>query len=194
MGNLETPPSDAARAALNDLSKAATRRRLLRGGLGASPVLLTLASRPVIATVCRTASASASANASRPGANQTPCIGFSPAAWVADSGGSWPPGVAKATALVATYFPAAPAPYSIAGTKLIDVLSSADPSSAAVLARAVVAALLNVRSGKTNGGVVSEAQLKTLWPAAVSPGGFSPTPGIVWNAVQTTAWLTLTFM
>ena len=46
----------------------ASRRRLLQGGLGAAPVLMTLFSRPVLGqTACVTESAFLSGNASSPG-------------------------------------------------------------------------------------------------------------------------------
>jgi hypothetical protein len=72
-------------------SPAGSRRRLLRGGLAAAPALLTLASRPVLATqTCFPGSASVSANASRTAAGLA-CRGRTVNYWSQDSSFTeWP--------------------------------------------------------------------------------------------------------
>src|SRR5689334_6221649 len=57
------------------------RRKLLRGGVGAAPILMTLASRPVLGQVqqCTTPSGFVSMPTSRP--PQTTCIGRTPGFW-----------------------------------------------------------------------------------------------------------------
>src|SRR4051812_13129232 len=61
--------------------KSNVRRKLLRGGLGAGPVLMTLASRSVLAgTQCQTPSGFASMPTSRHG-TQYNCIGRTPGFW-----------------------------------------------------------------------------------------------------------------
>src|SRR5438552_17349326 len=58
----------------------ASRRRLLQGGLAAAPVLMTLVSRPVLASsTCTTPSGFVSINASHPGAPV--CDGNGPTYW-----------------------------------------------------------------------------------------------------------------
>ncbi len=85
-----------------------SRRRLLRGGLAATPVLLTMASRPVMAnTTCFPSSASVSANASRTAAGFA-CRGRSVGFWSQDTSFTeWPapmasPGETKAAIAAAT--------------------------------------------------------------------------------------------
>lgn len=73
-----------------------SRRRLLRGGLSAAPVVLTLASAPVAAGQCAFASSfvSAAAGGSRAAAGVQLCSGRSPNDW-ASSLGAWPAGVKR---------------------------------------------------------------------------------------------------
>jgi hypothetical protein len=69
--------------------KMSERRRLLRGGLAATPVLMTIASRPVLgSTVCQAASVTTSV---QPSGNRpvTICSGLTPEQWKA-AASSWP--------------------------------------------------------------------------------------------------------
>ena len=81
-----------------------SRRRMLRRSLTvAMPVVATLASRPVSAGDCLSASAFWSGNASRTPMNA--CAGGrSPSAWIALPDASWPAGVTKGSANSGTKF------------------------------------------------------------------------------------------
>ena len=166
-------------------SRVESRRRLIRAGLVSAPVLMTLVSRPVHAVDCKSASATVSANAS--GKAMT-CAGDGPATWLAAA--TWP--VTKATALLSTYLPSAPVPTGLPpNPTLLQVLQSTSGLATDVLARNVVAALLNVLSGKNPSQVVTQSMLNTIIGAG---GNFNPSPGVPWNTAQTNAWLLTLFV
>lgn len=164
------------------------RRRLLRGGAAAAPVLATFVSQPVHAAYsCKSASAFTSANASRPGAEI--CNGSSPAWWLANQG-SWV-GCAPATAAFATYF-SITSSYP-AGTKLTQVLQGTSTAAVDKMARNLVAALLNIKSGRIGAGVFNEEQLRSIWLGAIG-SGYVPMPGAQpWYAQQVNQWLASVF-
>src|SRR4051812_34904739 len=114
------------------------RRRILRGGAAAAPVLATFVSQPVHAAYsCKSASAFTSANASRPGA--AVCNGAGRLWWLTNQG-SWV-GCSPSTSLFSTYFSATSSYPS--GTTLLQVLMSPSTSAVDKMARNMVSALLN---------------------------------------------------
>lgn len=167
----------------------AARRRLLRGGAAAAPVLATFVSQPVHAAYsCKSASAFTSANASRPGA---PVCNGASGSWWASNTGSWV-GCSAATAQFNTYFTATTT-YP-AGTKLLQVLQGTSNTYVDKMARNLVAALLNIKAGRIGSGVFTEAQLQAIWIAARSGGGYVPSPGAdPWYAQQVNQWLASVF-
>jgi hypothetical protein len=183
----------------------AARRRLLRGGLGAAPVVLTVASRPVMAATgaCTTASAFGSINASRP-KNVTSCGGCKPDYWKNSLNyASWPAGHCATAKKVATdklYFNEifGSSPYS-ATTTLLQVLQTTGTGRDAV-ARHCVAAVLNGAKGLTPAAVLSAQTAKNVWSSFVTRGYYEPTAGIRWFADSSTPagtgsivqWLTST--
>lgn len=179
--------SENSGAAANTVVTSSTksRRRLIRAGLASAPVLMTLVSRPVHAVDCKSASATVSANAS---GKALSCLGDGPVTWQAAA--TWP--VPKATALLSTYLPSAPVPTGLPpNPTLLQVLQSTSGLATDVLARNVVAALLNVLSGKNPSQVVTQAMLNTIIGAG---GNFNPSPGVPWNTAQTNAWLVTLFV
>lgn len=164
------------------------RRRLLRGGAAAAPVLATFVSQPVHAAYsCKSASAFTSANASRPGA--AVCNGSSPAWWLGNQG-SWVD-CSPSTTAFATYF-SVTASYPI-GTTLVQVLQGSSTAQADKMARNLVAALLNMKSGRIGAGVFSEDQLRNVWLGAIG-SGYVPVAGAQpWYAQQVNQWLASVF-
>jgi len=165
------------------------RRRLLQGGLAATP-LLTLVSRPVLgATRCVSASGFHSMPASRPGPEQV-CSGRSPGYWKQPHHfGQWPklyvPGPGHSEAAppgpgepVPTRFNAvfSPSPFEKWMT-LLDVLEAGGGPPLDV-ARHIVAALLNAASGFTP--VLSVEGVRIMWEEYASMGYFEPTAGVKW--------------
>jgi hypothetical protein len=182
----------------------AARRRLLRGGLGAAPLVLSVASRPVMAGTCTTASAYGSINGSRP-VKSTSCSGRTPDYWKGNPA-SWPSGfraVAAGTTAPATLFndvfPAGGYP----GVTLLAVLSMTGTDKTTAMARFCAAAVLNAAATLTPATVLSAQTAKDVWAAHRSPGGYyEPTAGIRWYADYSTpsgsgsmlAWLASTMV
>jgi len=62
------------------------------------------------------------------------------------------------------------------------------------MARNMVAALLNIKAGRIDTTVFSETKLQVIWLAAISGGGYVPTPGAApWYAQQVNQWLASVF-
>src|SRR6266705_5594656 len=103
MSHPNKPKSSSDSPPRNSVAPVAGRRRLLRGGLAAAPVLLTLVSRPVLAQQCTTPSGYVSLNASTAGRGVA-CSGHLPSYWANPLNfGQWPSGY-KPTNPQATLF------------------------------------------------------------------------------------------
>lgn len=185
-GDSKVTPSGGEQSGLSAVS--AGRRKLLRGGLGAAPVLATFVSQPVHATyACKSASAYTSANASRPAV--TPCSGCAPSWWKTNTG-SW--GSCSTSALFSTYF-STTSGYP-AGTTLLQVLQGTNTAAIDKLARNMVACLLNIKTTRIGTAVFDENQLKTIWINAISPSGYVPSTGASpWYAANVNTWLASMF-
>lgn len=184
-------------------TKIATRRRLLKGGLAATPVLMTIAHRPAVAGglpgVCKTPSAFGSINASRHGEQDVICSGRTPGYWKQEQWlDQWPAPYYPVDVLPippghkATRFHSASTGFggSVFGTKtLLEVLRSGGGDTVAV-GRHVAAALLNAAAGLTP--VLSPATVSEIWNAYVSSGYYMPissTPNIKWYAEDIVTYL-----
>jgi len=193
MNNAETSKNKGAEAPV--AARNPGRRRLLRGGIGATPILMTLASRSVLAgTQCTSPSGFVSMPASRHGTPQT-CIGRTPGYWKQDQHfNQWPnPYFPVATKVGNTTKPATtfnsvfglPSPYNNADT-FLDVLKTEDQGYSGPphdVARHVVAELLNIQKGWVT--VLTVAKLKNIWHEYMATGGgaggyFTPTAGVKW--------------
>ena len=178
------------------------RRRLLRGGLGAAPILMTLASRSVLAdNSCRTMSGFLSAPTSRHGTQYT-CLGRTPGYWKQPQFfDEWPkpyypvPTRVGSTTKPATTFNSvfSPSPYSSSTTFLQVLETGGGPPDS--VARHVVAELLNIQKGWVT--VVTVNQLKTIWHDYMVTGGgtvgyFSPSAGVKWYHDDIVNYLTST--
>src|SRR5687767_13424629 len=158
------------------------RRRLLQGGLGVSPVLLTLVSRPVLGNnQCFTPSGFVSMPTSRQG-GQT-CLGRTPGYWKQEQHFNQWPNVAPGL-----YYPVAKngnqptkcspvfshTPYP-ANTTFLQVLEMGEgpPNN---VARHIVAAVLNVEKGWAP--VMTVVMLKQIWTQFRTAGYYEPTAGV----------------
>jgi hypothetical protein len=168
------------------------RRRLIRSGLGAAPLLLTLVSRPVLGQQCFTPSGFISMPTSQHGETQV-CLGRTPGYWKQEQHfEAWPPpyhaislpayGGPIATQFIQVF---APSPYP-AETTFLQVLEMGDgPLNS--LARHIVASVLNVASGWVT--VLSVMRLQEMWSECVNTGYYEPTAGVKWTYDQMTAYL-----
>lgn len=194
----ERPSGPVARAA---------RRRLLRGGLGAAPVLLTLGSGPVIAGQAYTASAKASAPLSGTPRGQYSCNGKSPTTWCTKVYGqyvNWP----------STCTPGS-TPYHGSGNCQVSgsqcspkthttIMNSycglngvtKDTSSLNKLAAHCSASLLNVEKGLIDTHVLTKAKIQEIWNACAANGGtgtWSPMSGVTWTVNDVCNWMATTW-
>ena len=178
------------------------RRRLLQGGLGAAPVLMTLVSRPVLGQgICQTPSGFVSANASNVGTTAT-CSGHTPAFWANSSNfGQWPSGFNPTNPQVTRFagnqgvFSNSPnsAPFN-GNPTLVQALGFSGNSTNDV-ARYVSAAVLNAAKGLTP--VLTVPQVKAIWAEYGATGYgtvgyYSPTAGSRWSAQEIIAYLLTT--
>lgn len=162
------------------------RRRLLRGGLAAAPVIMTLASGPVSAGMCKTGSAYGSMNPS--GAKKiATCGGRTPAGWTGTNHSQWP---ISANALFQTYFSPALAGNNVKLKTVVDPSNGYD-----AVARNCVAALLNASTSPamTPATILGIARAKAIWSSYASQGYFEPTAGIQWNSAKIVEWVTTTY-
>jgi hypothetical protein len=176
----------------------ALRRRLLRGGLAAGPVLMTVASRPVMAQDCTTSSAHTSLSGSRQ-VTTSSCNGGSPSYWISQS----PAQTTKQTAYLmeargqgqpaTTFGSIFTGLYGYGDLSLLQVLqaghSALDKSG---LAAHLVAAVLNAQAGFTPPSILSMAKAQDIWADYNRLGYFEPTAGVRWDSAQTIDWLKTT--
>ena len=196
-----------------------SRRRLTGAGLGMSAIF-TLASRPVLAVQCTSASAAVSGNLSLHG---TPpqCFGRTPGYWkVAQHGTEWPSPYKQGTCNSSSgggnggcsnspgnwsggtnFHPELYGTKCMANNKSLtmnQVMVMNDSSYLGItdkdnLGAHIVAALLNAAAGKTN-GVLTVAQVKTMWQECQTKGYFQPIAGVKWTPAQVVAYLKTTMI
>jgi hypothetical protein len=185
--------------------KSGERRRLLRGGLAAGPVLMTIASRPVLGQVACTASAAVSISMQTSIDHQCQVTsGLSPDAWKATAT-QWPSpycgeGSTKKTVTYTGITYADPTLYHCSTTGLgghvfhnstmLEVIDITGASGLNSLGRYIVAALLNARAGRTP--MLSETVVRNMWNDLISRGYYEPTAGIRWTATEIVAYIRTT--
>ena len=163
---------------------------MLRAGIGSAPVLLTLASRPVLGGVCTQASAVGSLQGSHTAASATYCSGRSPAAWVSTK--EWPIPYYRHNKSGRTATPYHCTTTGLGGAcfasdLMVEVMQYPDDGGLKSLGRYVSAALLNSRSGLTP--VLTEAKVRDMWNDYMARQYFEPTAGIRWGAPQIIAYI-----
>lgn len=168
------------------------RRRLLRGSLGAAPVLMTLISGPVSAKLCIAGSAFASLHASGKQATLT-CNGRSPADWTAFTG-TWP---INRNTQFNTIFGSQLGTNIKFDTLLALTNYSADPRLE--VAQHLAAAHLNAAPTSTfnTAIVLSQVIAREIWTQyaanASGLGTYRPTAAIEWNKTQIITWIKTTY-
>jgi|SRR6185437_9078480 len=175
------------------------RRRLLRGGLAAAPVLMTVISKPVLGqTVCLSPSMSMSMNPSGKKASFV-CTGLTPEQWKARAG-QWPsPYCGTATHYALGGVPATQYHCPTTGLggrvygnltmlQVIDFTQGGRDMNA--LGRYIVAAMLNARSGRTP--VLNETGVRNMWNDLINRGYYEPTAGIRWTSTEIVTYLKTT--
>lgn len=174
-----------------------SRRRLLRTGAGVAPVLLTVASKPVLGqTVCTAASAMGSAG-SQAQRTAAICSGLTPAQWK-QRAAMWPtPYCASDKGYLqqqATLYHCPTTGFSghVFGDRtMLEVLDIGESGTGPRgLGRYMVAALLNACSGRTP--VLTETGVRMMWNDLITRGYYEPTAGVQWQTPQIIAYLNTT--
>ncbi len=164
------------------------RRRLLRGGLGAAPVLMTLASGSVSAGMCTTCSAHGSMHPSGKQAS-TACGGRSPTGWSNMQANGWP-STCQPTSKFEDFFKPTLTQQHVRLQKVIAPGGGYD-----VVACHCVAALLNASTSPplTPATILSASLAKSIWASYATNGYFEPTAGVRWNSGQIVDWIKTTY-
>jgi hypothetical protein len=191
----------------------ADRRRWLKAGLSTTPVLMTVASRPVLAQAPGlTPSAFMSGRASGPTGAE--CAGRSPLAW--SSSDDWPSpyvpgktaqkdedkqskdtrqafGTLSSAGDQATRFNDYFEPNLKSNATFSDVLGYGNIPHASeavhTVARYVTAALLNNAAGTVPNTVLSQSTILAIWSEYANTGSFAPTRGVSWTANEIVEYL-----
>jgi hypothetical protein len=148
-------------------ARGAARRKFTRAGVGASGVLMTLASQPGMAAVCATPSGSLSSGmTSRAPNTQVTCGGVSPGYW---RNHDWPAGTDR-NARFGDIFPCSAASSVMANMKMYDVLICDDPAIDKFNTGShTVSAYLNYRKDTTY--VITPAIMSKIWKEYQDTGG-----------------------
>jgi len=194
-------PGNAGEPSSVGAVRSAGRRRLLQAGISTAPVLMTVVSRPVLASLgnCQAPSGFVSGNASN--ANLAFCQGLTPAQWVGNQTG-WP-SLYHPTATTpippghaATLFSDVFTPDLSGGPTFLAVLQSGATSGALGVASLCVAAALNVAPQvptRIPPSIYTLATIKDLWKEYATNGAqFRPTLTAVWNEAEIIEWLKTT--
>lgn len=167
-------------------------RRKLGAALGVSAVL-TLASRPVLATNCVSASAAASGNLSHHGTPPT-CTGKTPVAWVTANAGKTRHFHPQTTPTVTNGVFKTGSKANWGNKTLFQVMgATADNGNAAPTPNPIsaefAATLLSIQGGLIPATVLTESKLINMWNEWMTTGAFAPKAGTSWNAGQIVAYL-----
>lgn len=195
MESEKQPPLD--RSGTSRSPKSDERRRLLRAGLTAAPVIMTVASKPVLGqTVCTAASAMGSAG-SGTARTASVCSGLTPSQWKVYAA-QWPtPFCATNHARTDQRATLYHCPTTGFGGRIygdhtmLEVLDIHEGGGGTTsLGRYMVAALLNACAGRTP--VLTESGVRDMWNDLVNRGYYEPTAGVHWQAPEIIAYLKTT--
>lgn len=184
----ETPVSTDLPAAQAIGSKGAARRRFARTGL-AGGVIMTLVSKPGMAMTCTTTSGFASGpNASiSPG---TACSGRSPGYWSRWTGEWKRAGLSTEAKFGRVFSCGSNFTSKLAPQTLLEVVDqSLGPKHVDQdnVARHLVAALLNARTGKVP--QLPEREVMEIWNSYARTQTYSPKKDVVWNGADIVIYL-----
>lgn len=173
------------------------RRKLIRGGMAAGPLLVTLTSRPVLATTCYSPSETLSGAVSHKGGEGPQCAGESPGVWRQKAEGNaqakleWP---IPPETLFTAYFTGIAAFYNHDQNRYMTMLEvmqlqgNGDPYK---LGFHVIGALLNIMTNRVDPLALTVSGLQAIWSEYVSTGGtYTPFAGATpWGGAEITAYL-----
>lgn len=173
-----------------------SRRRLIRGGIAASPVLLTLASRPVGATTCTVASSFVSVatfKSRNPGASAQ-CTSKSCEWWKSECTSGMTHKAYMDATTVQTFFGTTAPSSSYAGRTLGSILRDAagiQTSSELGVLQHLISLSMNIRCGYvTSAGNVTPVYINTVWSNYKSNGNLYKlaASSIDWDSSELVTW------
>lgn len=177
----------------------AGRRRLLQGGLGVAPVVLTLASRSTFGDTstgqCTTPSGFVSGNTSKPGGS-TGCGGQSPGYWKNIDKHSWPSPFAPDNFFYSSGFVSGTTInyktlLGIANPTMMDVMTAQGYQDPSKIGFHVIGALLNQAAGMLP-RYITQSMLYALFNEVATQGYYLPVPSmpsIKWYAGDVVTYL-----
>jgi hypothetical protein len=161
-----------------------SRRRFTKSGLAVSGVILTLVSRPGMATdICASASGSLSGGLQSHHGPAPVCVGVSPGFWKNRS--NWPKNIKKTT-LFGSVYACNGKNHEYKTCTLLTMLSH-QSFDQANLGMHLVAAYLNAQAGYTS--FLTVASLQTMFSEWQNTGYYSPTAGVKWHASDIVTYL-----
>jgi hypothetical protein len=174
--------------------KSDKRRKFLGASLSIAPVVMTVTSRPVLAS---TACASASAGSANSTMAMSVCSGLTCSQWKAYAA-QWPLPYCATDANTrgqqATLYHCPVTGFSGAlfgDRTMLEVLDIDEGGlDTRAAGRYMVAALLNACAGRTP--VLDETGVRTMWNDLVNQGYYEPTAGVQWQAPEIIAYIKTT--
>jgi hypothetical protein len=178
------------------------RRQLLRGGLAAAPVLLTVTSRPVMGQACSMSIGMSISMKTSLTHECPPALGLAPQQWKAKAT-QWPSPYCGAVNHQASYLsyqqptlfhcPTTGLGGSVYGDRtMLEVIDFQEGGHGIQsMGRYIVAALLNARAGLTP--VLPESTVRDVWNNLINLGYYEPTPGVKWGPSEIIAYIKTTY-
>lgn len=187
-------------------TKLRSRRRVLRGALGAAPALMTLASGPALATKAYTSSAQTSTHTSGSTRDQYDCSGKSPASWCTTGGTGWHTKNYHGTTYSCQVNPS-PCGAKVTSTKThknvcndytngLNLGAYTGGTPLRKLAAHCAAAKCNIDNGLVPPQVYDHAKIQAIWDTlcnSPSSATWSPISGVNWNVDQVCSWIATSF-
>lgn len=195
-----------------------SRRRFTKAGLAGSGVILTLASKQVIAgaSTCESPSGFSSINTSAPGKTNYYCSGLTPGYWGTHT--TWPSGykvghcISSSNGTCTAYdntgtafhsgvsgcvYPAgftgfakgSTSATNFGSTSMMNVIWNTGGTDQYQLGAHLCASVLNIASGKIPAAVMTMTTLYTIWNSYISKGYYSPMAGVKWYGTDIVNYL-----
>jgi hypothetical protein len=196
MADAPRNPGKAGEPPSNGAVRSPGRRRLLQAGVSAAPIVMTVASRPVLAVGCDSPSGFTSLSQSHPGPGT--CTGKGPISWTSHKA-NWPPPYNSgpdADPKFKVLFGSAVTgvPSFDPNKKLSDVMAH-DTTGPWGLAQYIIAAYFNAFSGAYGTStLLSTATVINIWSDYSKTGTYSPRAGATWSNLEIVAYLRSTMV
>lgn len=163
----------------------ASRRRFAKAGIGASGVLLTLASQPGMATdICTSPSGSLSGGLNSHHGPPPACSGRAPDYWKSHT--PWPRGLTRDTRFGQIFSVNGRYADRWGATTCMAMLAG-QPFDDAALGMHLVATYLNILSGRVS--FLTTEALRNIWSEWQAKGYYTPSAGVQWNAAAIVVYL-----